>query len=279
MRNIKSLNMMLLNGLQSIKAPFVPLEHSTLNEAFELGLQTPPGSAYPELKYLAIGRGGAGFILGGDGQTRLNYKTHSASDSVLFDHIPFITRPVSSDLSPIEQNKYRLRVLETYDGSDYFSYYLKVIDPMPTTSAVKTLTLNAGVVVSEEDFVSSISRLTPTPVDLSGSTYSLSQGKHLVVIEIIDTILNSTEIDDIKAASLLKYGDAEIPTISEAALVGGFDYSVTTTLGGTNVTYTEGRCLQIMGFITIFKDLTQITSLPISIHLTESQPYPPVLPE
>lgn len=121
------LNLHMLAGI-----PYTPQPNTTLNEKFMLNTDAvAPSNKYPTLKYFALGVGGTSPIQG-DGFYVSS--EHSPLDGALFQHIPFIIRPVKTDLGTSEKVKYRLRVLTTVAGVQYACYYLKVLPTIEVPS-------------------------------------------------------------------------------------------------------------------------------------------------
>lgn len=115
---------------------YTPQTNTTLNEKFMLNVDAVSGNKYPTLKYFCIGIGGSSPIQG-DGFYVSS--EHSPLDAALFQHLPFIIRPVKSDLTENERTNYRLRVLTTITGVQYACYYLKVLPTMDIPSYFNTI--------------------------------------------------------------------------------------------------------------------------------------------
>ena len=98
---------------------WTPMPNTTLNEKFNIGLNAPQPSSYPTLKYMCLGVGGSSII---DSQTGYRFSTHRAIDAGLFEHIPFIIRPIDQDLTLEERSKYRFRIQENINGNQYYCY-------------------------------------------------------------------------------------------------------------------------------------------------------------
>ena len=81
--------------------PYRLLPNTTLNEKFGiLTKETPPPGSYPYMQYFCIGVGGDNII---DGDDVFNFSEHTPLDGALFEHIPFVMRKVSSDLTVEER--------------------------------------------------------------------------------------------------------------------------------------------------------------------------------
>ena len=86
------------------------IANTSLNEKFDILSKVPvPAGVYPTLQYWAIGTGGNNVI---GNTTGFIYSEHTPLDGALFNHVPFIMRPVTDDLTALEKSKYRMRKLE-----------------------------------------------------------------------------------------------------------------------------------------------------------------------
>lgn len=276
----KTLSQMRLDTLRTLNATFVIDQFSTLNELFSspvpaANLVSPPSTGYPTLQYLGIGRGGAQNVIGAGTNNLINEYIHLATDANFFQMIPFLAVPVSADISPTLRANYRLRVLETYNGVQYFVYYLKVISVNSTLSE-QLITVVNGIVTATNTYVPSSVSLSPTASVLSNTTVNVANGTQLVVQATLTITLSETDLQNIVNACILKYGNSQYATISECGLVGGFDTSVTTTLGGVSATYTEIQTAQIMSFLPINLPLqNSISGISLPFTLSSSAPLPP----
>ena len=122
---LKLINAFLANRYYSV------IPNTTLNEKFNImtDQHIPKGTVehptFPKLRYFVIGTGGLDVI-----NSNADYKMsgHRVLDAALFNHIPFILRPVINDITPEQRLKYRLRKELIIDGQYYYAYYAKVID-------------------------------------------------------------------------------------------------------------------------------------------------------
>lgn len=267
-----------LEILRSFQRPFTVDQYSTLNEKFNIGQIAPPAEGYPVLKYLAIGRGGHGPVIGANNAVLTNILQHVATHGALFEHIPFRMVPANADIPALEREKYRLRVLETHGGTQYFAYYLKVLDTTTAVPETRVITMQNSEIISDVPYVPSITALSPTPVDISNELVNSASGRHLVIRSQIPITLGTADINNIVDACTIKYGNAKFATISELALVSGFDIQITSTLGGGSATHNEIRSGQIMSFMGDHIELqTRPSSITLQYLLYTSYPFPPVV--
>jgi hypothetical protein len=186
--------------------------------------------------------------------------------------------PTTNDLASVDRAKYRIRKLETYNNVDYFAYYLKVIPTANTTVESRVIEIHNGVIVSDVAFTPSLSDLTPSPINIDNVITNISEGKHLVTQAVLPITLNATDINNIIAACIIKYGDIRYATISEIGIVGGFDTPVSTNLGGIAASYDEIQTGQVMAFIGTVEELQQRpSSITLQYALSNSAPYPPTI--
>ncbi len=260
--------------LRSLTLPYTVDQYSTLNEKFDIGNITPPPNGYPDLKYLAIGnRGTKNAGIG----NLVNIQRHSPKDAALFEHIPFVMVPVNQDLTIANRLKYRIRKLETYNGVDYFAYYLKVVDFNSATISTKTVDIVDGV-RTETPYEPSVTSLTPSPVVISNTEVNTVNSRHLITSAVITVALDSTDITNIIEACRIKYnGDIREAMLSELAIVGGYDIDVSNSLGGLAASYKEVRCAQIMVHMCSIHYLqTEPEGAEFKFGLTNSLALPPV---
>lgn len=232
-----------LEAARRRNAVYVPDTHSTINEKF--GIQENVALAtgeLPDVSYLAIGRGGHKNVMVG-GASLTDTLTHRINNACLFEHIPFVMRETGNDLSGTERAKYRMRRLETHNGTDYFVYYMKVLSIDSLGTSIMEIDTTSGTPVSTT-YTPTAAQLTPQPV--SNLEYT---GKHLGVSNILSVVLDNTEIQDIIDACAIIYNDNRFAAISELAICSGFDKSVSVTDGGVSVTYTEAIASQVCTFL------------------------------
>ena len=94
------------------------IANTSLNEKFDILSKVPvPAGVYPTLQYWAIGTGGNNVI---GNTTGFSYSEHTPLDGALFNHVPFIMRPVTDDLTALEKSKYRIFMAIRHLSSNYF---------------------------------------------------------------------------------------------------------------------------------------------------------------
>lgn len=257
-----------LEQLRSLNIPFAIQDFSTLNEFFSIETSAAiPTGQYPSIQYLAIGNGGHQNV----GPQIQESLLHGPADAHLFNHIPFIMRPTSNDLTAAERVNYRMRTVANYGGTDYAIYWMRVIDlnaAVPTTTVVE---IQAGQVISETPYVPSNASQSPVPVTIDPNDLNLADGRYLETRTPIGIQLTSTDIQEIVNAVNIITGDTRLATISETAVCSGFDRVIVP--GATDIN--EITHAQVMAYIT---GTTQLQSLPetttLGFSITSREVYP-----
>lgn len=187
------------------------------------------------LGYFAIGNKGFNSGLGGAtgpaGSIPLNTAVeHLATDSGIFNMIPFALVPVSNDLPTAEKAKYRIRVTMDIGGTLYAAYYLRVLD-IDSIEFSELLVTKENGVESATSFVPSSSNLFPVHPPTSGAT----RGDYVKSMAVV--VINFTEVEQqrlVEACRLL-YGSVDYATISEVAFCAGVDKPITKRYPETGV--------------------------------------------
>lgn len=244
--NVKTVWFAMLQLAKSLNRDHDVVAHSTLNQKLNVlsGASLNAGEE-PDIQYMAIGRGG----VQNDGPTDRNMLQHKITDGCLFEQIPFVMREVTNDLDPAERERYRLRKLETYGGTQYFCYYLLAVDIASAAPEINTIDTSGGT----EDinpFIPNAAQQTPTPVPLDANGLPITTSNVSISVEApVEILLTSQDIQNIMDACEIIYGSANKAIISEVAFCSGFDETTTSNDGGLNVNYTEAKAVQPATFI------------------------------
>jgi hypothetical protein len=240
--------------------PFFYHPNSTLNEKFQIEKDyVVPVGQYPSLNYIAIGNKGVRLTLGADGMVLTEPLQHLPRHASLYNHIPFIMRPVDDDLTAIERAMYRMRVIERIDGVDYACYYLKVLDKSMSDLRLELRSVDNGNITSIP-FTPSQSDLFPEQPPISSQQLITTNGDYLVSTSKVPFILDQNEVNEILDVCRNKYGDERYAVISEVALCTGIDNQSNAVISGTNVTYTESVATQIAAHFSVFNPLNTTTT-------------------
>lgn len=239
-----------LNVTLSMKygIPLVIPSGTTLNDKFGIGYATPPNNGYPNYKYLVIGNGGHQNVVGKNTSSTL---IHSAYDSALANHLPFIVVPASNDLTPSQMANYRARVPVTKGGVNYFAYYIKVLDLGALQVAYNTFQVQNGIEINQAVYTPSLATQTPNMIDVANIGTVIAAGRQISTSITSNIGLSIEDAQNIINACHILYGDPNEAIISEMGLVAGFDTTAPATINGIASTYTEIQAAQIMNFISL----------------------------
>ena len=210
------------------------LPNTTLNEKFGLtSIANTTSERYPTLKYFTIGIGGNGLF--SKIESGYTYNTHNPVDAGLFTHIPFIMRDIDNDLSVEERSRYRMRVVETFNGKTYASYYLMMISSINTKDYFYHVKKINGTNVLNVFDTNVDSILSPSPVDKSEYIGIDKQAEYVAKIAKVEFALYNQDVRELN--EVLKIRDIEDTKIKEIGICTGIDVP--------NDGYTEAFGVQI----------------------------------
>lgn len=236
-----------LQSLQYFGLPYTHVNHTTLNEKFDIFAdQRPEPGEMPRNRYYVLGKRGHRLAVGADGYSMTDELQHQPSDASLFDHMPFLLRRASEDLSPVDRAKYCLRKPLTHDGTNYIAYYGRRLDLSNIDTQMLNNVVTSGVTVTTP-FAPSGANLNPTPPTVPTTGTIVTSGDYLSVSTMIDISMTQADIEEYINVAAILYGDERYAIISEIGLVAGVD-KVLTAAGGLN--YLEVVDAQITTFIT-----------------------------
>ena len=199
------------------------------------------------LQYFCIGNGGHRTVAGPVGGVPYTAPIpHRASDSGLYNLIPFVVKPVNADLTDMQRSIYRLRKTMLIDGVLYAAYYLRRLDVASATADATEVTVVEGV-SHHTQFAPTLNNLRP-PIPPIGSA---NNGSYLQVSATINVTFSAQEVEWLKDACALVFGDENYAIISEIGLCHGVEHPVTGVYPATggqvpnNVSTTNVECVGI----------------------------------
>lgn len=262
-----------LQTAQYMNQPLTIKPNSTLNEKFNIHAAIPlVGGEMPTLKYICIGNGGVRVTVGADGVPRTDVLQHRPRDAALYKHLPFVLRPVAADLTAGERAKYRLRRLETHNGSVYAAYYARLMDFSTTVPILELRTVNAGVVTSTE-FSPNVGDLNPIPPALGTGGVLITTGDYIAANAKVPFTMTTTDIEEFMNVCNVIYGDPNYAIISEIGLCSGVDRTVTGDFNGAAIGYTESIATQICNFVGTFLPMNAINrSMTVMLNVGSVEP-------
>jgi hypothetical protein len=238
-----------LQTCKQIGLPFTVAPNTTLNQKFGiLQNEVPDANVYPNMRYISIGNGGHQGELGADGAFLLVPKLFRATNAALYNHLPFILRPIGNDIPPADRSKYALRRLEIYDGVTYIAYYLKRLDLTNVSVQMSLTTVENGISTSVP-FTPNSSVLNPTPPEQPSSGVIVTSGLYVSAKAPISIILDQVDIGEFLNVIDIKYKDRRYAVLSELALCSAVDRVVTVRdPGAPEFNMTEAIAVQVCDF-------------------------------
>lgn len=199
------------------------------------------------LQYFCIGNGGHRTVAGPVGGVPYTAPIpHRASDSGLYNLIPFVVKPVNADLTDMQRSIYRLRKTMLIDGVLYAAYYLRRLDVASATADAAEVTVVGGV-PQTIPFSPTQNNLIP-PIPPIGTA---NNGSYLQVSATINVSFSVQEVEWLKDACALVFGDVNYAIISEIGLCHGVEHPITAvypttgTQTSTNITTTNVECVGV----------------------------------
>lgn len=132
----------------------------------------------PNADYYAIGNGGHAYTVGVDNIPLVDPVLHKSRSAALYNHLPFVLRLPTDDLSPSQRNNYRLRKNIVVGPQTYIAYYLRKIDKTDTESTLQLKEVVDGVATSTP-FAHTLQDLSPTPPELNNEGENVTTGNYL----------------------------------------------------------------------------------------------------
>lgn len=241
-----------LQTCQLLDLPVIIKPNSTLNEKFNIHTNIAiADSDRPAMLYVGIGNGGHRMVVGSNGIGKPEIIQHTPRHAALYNQLPFVLRLPSEDLIPTERAKYRLRRLETHDGTTYVAYYLKKLDMTNTVPQLELRTVTNGVTNSTV-FSPTIADLNPTPPAINPGGVLTTTGDYIAATGKVPFTMVANEVAEFLNVANIIYGDEGYAMISEIALCSGVDRTVVGDFNGSSSGYIDSIGVQIMNFIGQF---------------------------
>lgn len=224
------------------------LPNSTLNQKFAVHADAYPYDGERVVtKYLGIGIKGIDIELV-RGLYKINFRNYLPSMASLFEHVPFLMRRVSEDLTPQERARFRLRVIREYNGVFYACYFLRVLedDGVPAISE-KRITINGTIIPNVWE--PTLADLNPSPIVIDPNQQIANGNEHLAASKKMQLVFSPADIQEIISAITIIYGDPGFAELSEFGLFSGVDRSVPGDFNGMTQNYTEAIYAQVNDFL------------------------------
>lgn len=241
-----------LQTTQLLGLPLVIKPNSTLNEKFNIHANIGVAdSDKPAMRYIGIGNGGHRMVTGANGIGLPKIIQHTPRQAALYNQLPFVLRLPTEDLTPTERLKYRLRRMETHDGTTYVAYYLKLLELDNVVPQLELRTVTDGVTTSTP-FTPTLADLNPTPPAINSSGVLTTTGDYIAATGKVPFNFTAADVVEFLNVANIIYGDEGYAMVSEIALCSGVDRVVTGDFNGVSTGYTDAIGVQVCNYIGQF---------------------------
>jgi hypothetical protein len=218
-----------MQAISNVSPVYLP--DTTINSKYNNNPTLLPSSP-PKISYFGIGVNGFKNL---NDQNLSAPFVPSAKNLDLYKPLPFRVVPVANDLSDADRAKYRMRVMQTIDGQQYWCYYLKKLSFIDNRVNIISTNLTTGVETVLSDF--DPLDLNPTPQNTSAEGVTETDTK---VSTSLSVSIQITGVEVIEAINVLYGGNLLKAVISEIGVYTGNDQDVTMSDGsGGSFTGTE----------------------------------------
>lgn len=259
---------------QLMGLPFSFPEFSTLNQFLTIQKDTLPTlSDKPTLGCYVWGNRGHSMIVGAGGIPLNEVVQHRATDSGLFNQLPFVLRELNVDLTQAERAKYVLRRQEERNGVAYYAYYGRRLDKTNLKVGNYFTQIQNGVAVVT-NFVPTQSNLTPTPQQASNTATNLINADYVSARARMVLSLTESEVAEMLNVAKIIYNDERYAIVSEIGLCTHVDKQINANAyGGGTFVYNEAIGTQIAAHIATYNPLLQTnTGVQIEMDIGVNEP-------
>lgn len=214
--------------------------NTTLNQKFNVQSGVAPADTQTlNFKYLVIGNQGHYTVRADDGSDETDVVPHRTNHNGLYNHIPFVLREVGDDLTPLEKEKYCLRIPQTIKGKNYIAYYGYRINLGAVVPQVLEVTIINGIETTKP-YVFKLEDLNPVKPVIANTGTVVGSNQFISASAIVEVKLTKEDIAEIVNAHRIRTGSTRSPVISEIGLVTGVDKIVPGSTGSAgSIDYNE----------------------------------------
>lgn len=227
--------------------PYSTPVNTTLNELYNIQSGVQPADT-PVIGYLGVGNGAHVAATGSNGFPLMITVPHFCTDAALFNGMPLLMRPLTSDLSPAAMANYAMRVVKTYNGVQYACYYLKKISMAGVQPVINYNANNSGV-ISTTPYAATSNNLNPTKPTVSAGGTVQTSADYLTVQMVLALGFSETDAEEYVNCATIIYGDPKYAVISEMMLVTANPQTGIGAGSSGQFTYTEAFGAQVHSFI------------------------------
>lgn len=241
-----------LQTAKHLNLPYTVLPNTTINEKYNNHADAALGEGeYPVNFYLGISQVGVKVEDDGDLLTKITPIPFRSRFLDLYKPLPFITRPLTSDLTPQERAKYRMRVVKEINGTIYALYYLLPIDlSFSSIVPIKTRIVNGELI--QEEFIPTLDDLNPTPPVIDNNQQNITSNVFYSTRSNVNIEISEELFSEIANSALIINGDSLKSVIKQIGIYTGLDRVVSGTFSTGTSNYTDAVVVQLNGAIPTF---------------------------
>lgn len=211
---------------------------TTLNTLYNTYPNITDITSPPTIGYFGLGIGG--FFNIGD-KTEASPYQPKKDDLGLYKPIPIRCVPIDEDLDTTTRSQYRMRVRQTFNGQQYWCYYLKKIEILDNTARIVRID---PITKKEIEYEMTQDQLTPKPTIPTTSGAQEGAITEVVVTKRVKCAWVGSEVYE--GISAIYNGDLRYAKISEYGIFSGDDRIVEGYASdGTSFRYTESIYTQL----------------------------------
>lgn len=194
------------------------INHTTLNEKFGIiNSFRPAAGVMPVMRYLVIGNMGHYTVKADDGSDETVNRRHRTNDMGLYNHIPFVARPLTDPLNAAQRALFGLRRIETFQNVPHEVYYAMVYDVSTVVPELQEITVIDGE-VTVKPYVPTAEDLNPKPPVVSNNGTVVGSNQTISASAIVTVKLTAWIVQEITNAHRIRTGSLNSPVISEIGL-------------------------------------------------------------
>ena len=219
---------MSLSTCRDFGAPLPYDQNSLLNTLWNvLPNDRPAANVYPQRCGITIGNGGIIQSVGTGGVLLNTDGPRSRKFTNLYSPIPFIVRPLSSDLTPAQREKYSGRTVVQVTGISYAVYWVLNVDFSQALLSRQIQTIVNGKVTGAQDYTNQSTDLQPTMPVVSSANLNQVNNTYVTTTLPVPISLTASDCQEIVNACKILYGDQAYATIREMGVVAGVKKAIT----------------------------------------------------
>lgn len=229
---------------------FNTFDNTTLNQKFDIQAQAKvPAGSRPALKCFTIGIGGHSYTMGPNNIPLSQVVDHSSGDAGLYQHLPFVIRPVNDDLTTNERARYCLRKMIEVDGVNYYAYYGKRLNMAGVLPRMTMRTISDDqVIISEYEYTEQ--NLSPEPPEIPNTGAVTTSNEYLATTAVIPMPFTEVDVQELYNVAEVLYGDRRMAIISEFGFCTAHDVDVSINTPSGPVNFKEVVGCQIASIIS-----------------------------